>query len=90
MSALGRGWIVTVAVALTDLAVPPLDEHFALLVDGDAPRTINRLLLRAMDGCEAVVAFSPHTPLIAAIDGYDPLVLSAHFNLSKKMKKSGS
>ena len=84
MSALGREWIVTVAVALTDLAVPPLDEHFALLVDGDAPRTVNRLLLRAMDGCEAVVAFSPHTPLITAVDGYDPLVLSAHFNLSKK------
>ncbi len=84
MSALGREWIVTVAVALTDLAVPPLDEHFALLVDGDAPCTVNRLLLRAMDGGEAVVAFSPHTPLITAVDGYDPLVLSAHFNLSKK------
>jgi hypothetical protein len=28
-SALGRGWIVTVAVALTDLAVTPLDEHLA-------------------------------------------------------------
>ena len=84
MSALGRKWIVTVAVALTDLAVPPLDEHFALLVDGDAPCTVNRLLLRAMDGGEAVVAFSPHTPFVTAVDGYDPLVLSAHFNLSRK------
>ncbi len=90
MSALGREWIVTVAVALTDLAVPPLDEHFALLVDGDVPRAVNRLLLCVVDGGEAVVAFSPHTPLITAVDGYDPLVLSAHFNLSKKMKKSGS
>lgn len=56
----------------------------------DAPRTFNRLLLRVMDGGEMVVALAPHTPLIAAIDGYNPLVLSAHFNLFKKMKKSGS
>gem|GEM_PF-5542892 len=51
-SALGRGRVVTVAVALTDLAIPPLDEHLALLVDGDVPRTVNRLLLRVMDGGE--------------------------------------
>jgi len=58
-STLGRERIVTVAVALTDLAVPPLDKHLALLVDGDVPRTVNRLLLRVMDGGETVVAFSP-------------------------------
>ena len=34
---------MTVAVALTDLAVTPLDEHLALLVDGDVPRAVNRL-----------------------------------------------
>jgi hypothetical protein len=45
MSALGRERVATVAVALTDLAVTPLDEHLALLVDGDVPRTVNRLLL---------------------------------------------
>ena len=84
MSALGRKLIVTVAVALTDLPITPLDEHLTLLVDGDAPRTVNRLLLRVVDGGEAIVAFSPHTPLIATVDGYNPLVLSAHFNLSKK------
>ena len=49
MSALGRKWIVTVAVALTDLAVPPLDEHFALLVDGDAPCTVTLLLLESAE-----------------------------------------
>lgn len=31
---------MTVAVALTDLAVTPLDEHLALLVDGDVPRAV--------------------------------------------------
>ncbi len=72
-STLGRERIVTVAVALTDLAVPPLDEHLALLVDGDVPRTVNRLLLRVMDGGETVVAFSPHTPPITAVDGYRPI-----------------
>ena len=66
-SALGRERVVTVAVALTDLAVPPLDEHLALLVDGDVPRTVDRLLLRVMDRGEVVVAFSPHTPLITAV-----------------------
>lgn len=84
MSALGREWIVTVAVALTDLTIAPLNEHLTLLVDGDAPRTLNRLLLRVMDGGETVIALAPHTPLIAAIDGYNPLILSAHFKLSKK------
>ena len=89
-SALGRERVVTVAVALTDLAITPLDEHLALLVDGDVPRTVNRLLLRVMDGGETVIAFSPHTSLIAAVDGYDPLVFSAHFKHSKKLKRSGS
>ena len=56
-----RERIMTVAVALTDLAVTTLDEHLALLVDGDVPRTVNRLLLRVVDGGEAVVA-SPRTP----------------------------
>ena len=65
---------MTVAVALTDLAVTTLDEHLALLVDGDVPRTVNRLLLRVVDGGEAVVAFTAHAPLITAVDGYDPLV----------------
>ena len=32
---------MTVAVALTDLAVTTLDEHLALLIDGDVPRTVN-------------------------------------------------
>lgn len=41
---------MTVAVALTDLAVTTLDEHLALLIDGDVPRTVNRLLLRVVDG----------------------------------------
>jgi hypothetical protein len=76
MSALGRERIVTVAVALADLAVPPLDEHLALLVDGDVPRTVDRLLLRVMDGSEAIVAFSPHTPL----------VFPAHCKYSEKSK----
>jgi hypothetical protein len=64
----------------------PFDEHLALLVDGDVPRTVNRLLLHVMDGGEAVVAFSPNTPLVTAVDGYDPLVLSAHFIHSKNCK----
>ena len=68
--------IVAVAVALTDLPVSALDEQLTLLVDSDAPRAVNRLLLRFMDGRDAVVAFCAHTPLIAAIDGYNPLVLS--------------
>ena len=67
-----------------------MDEHLALLVDGDVPRTVNRLLLRVMDGGETVVALSTHTPLIATVDGYNPLVLSAHFKHSKKLKRSGS
>jgi hypothetical protein len=75
--------IMTVAVALTDLAVTPLDEQLALLLDGDVPRTVNRLFLRVVDGGKAVVAFTSHTPLITAVDGYDPLVLSAHVKCSR-------
>ena len=74
---------MTVAVALTDLAVTPLDEHLALLVDGDVPRAVNRLLLRVVDGGEAVVAFTTHTPLFTAVDGYDLLVFSAHCKCSE-------
>ena len=74
---------MTVAVALTDLAVTTLDEHLALLIDGDAPRMFNRLLLRVVDGGEAVVAFTTHTPLFTAVDGYDPLVFSAYCKCSK-------
>ena len=74
---------MTVAVALTDLAVTTLDEHLALLVDGDATGVVNRLLLRVMDGREAVVALTTHAPLITAVDGYDPLVFSAHCNYSE-------
>src|SRR6218665_1541043 len=88
-SALGRERVVTVAVALTDLAITPLDEHLALLVDGDVPRTVNRLLLGVVDGGEAVVTFTAHTPLITAVNGNDPLVFSAHFKYSK-VERSGS
>ena len=52
MSALGRKWIVTVAVALTDLAVPPLYEHFALLVDGNAPCTVKALEFEKLRGAQ--------------------------------------
>jgi hypothetical protein len=80
------GWkrIVAVAVALTDLSVSSLDEQLTLLVDGDAPRAANRLSLRIMDRCDAFVTFSANTPLIAAIDGYNPLVLSGHVKYSKR------
>ena len=85
MSAFGWEWSGTVAVALTDLAITSLDEHLALLIDGIVSRPANRLLLRVMDGGDAVVAFSPHNPLIAAVDGYDPLVLFfAHFKHARK------
>ena len=49
---------MTVAVALTDLAIAPSDEHLALLVDGDSSCTVKRLLLCVVDGGEAVVAFT--------------------------------
>ena len=81
-SSLGRKRIVAVAVALTDLPVSSLDEQLTLLVDGDAPCAANRLSLRIMDRCDAFVTFSPHTPLITAIDGYNPLNISGHYKYS--------
>ena len=43
---------MTVAVALTDLAVTSLDEHLALLVDGDVPPA-NRRQIKVQASCVA-------------------------------------
>ena len=41
MSTLGREWIVTVAVALTDLTIAPLNEHLTLLEQTSVVITTN-------------------------------------------------
>ena len=81
---LGRERIVTVAVALTDLAVPPwMSISLCWLMAMSRARSIACCCVSWMEVDGRCLL--PHTPLITAVDGYDPLVLSAHFK-SPKLK----
>jgi hypothetical protein len=73
-SALWRAGIVTVAIPLTNLAIPSVDQDLGLLVDGDLCRRFRRLSLRLMDARRPAVALALDGPTALVRD--DVLVLS--------------
>ena len=76
-------WLLTAAVIFALLAVWAMIALVRAARARRPLRAVNRLLLRVVDGGEAVVAFTTHTPLFTAVDGYDLLVFSAHCKCSK-------
>jgi len=70
----GRRRLVPVAVTLTNLAVPVVNQQLRLLISRDVTRDVNGLGLCWIDGGEAAVALAPHAPL--PVMGNYMLVLS--------------
>ena len=62
------------AVTLTNLAVPVVDQQLRLLISRDVTRDVNGLGLCWMDGSEATIALAPYAPL--PVIGNNMLVLS--------------
>jgi hypothetical protein len=78
-SAARRERIATVGVALPDAAVPAVHEEFGILVPGDLPPGINRILLGLVDGAGPAATGSPNGPSV--LMWHNVLVAASHCNL---------